>query len=267
MKKILIIAIITLAAVVLYKSLGEKPSDKNTILLKSDVKWEQLNPARGDKSPQAANLWGIRNEDGPSGFLLKPIDGFRSPPHIHNIAYRGVVISGLLHNDDPKAVDMWMPQGSFWTQPAGEVHITAAKGDNVLAYIEVEDNFGVHPEHEAFHNHERPVNVDESNIVWLSSDEIKWVKEDNAEVAFLWEGANNLRGSLLKLPKNYKAKIKVNADNFHAIIIKGNPKISSQELTEGSYFGSEGKANHTVISGAAEETIIYIRTDGKFKID
>ncbi len=110
------------------------------VVLKSEVKWENLNPARGDKSPKAGTLWGDRNESGPTGFLIKPTDGFKSPPHIHNVSYRGVIISGLIHNDDPKAENMWMPEGSFWTQPKGKVHVTAAKGSNTtLAYIEIEE--------------------------------------------------------------------------------------------------------------------------------
>ena len=37
------------------------------------------------------------------------------------------------------AKEMWMPAGSFWTQPRGESHITAASGDSNVAYIEIED--------------------------------------------------------------------------------------------------------------------------------
>ncbi len=39
-------------------------------VLTSEVKWEQLNPARGDKSPKAGTLWGDRNGTGPTGFLV-----------------------------------------------------------------------------------------------------------------------------------------------------------------------------------------------------
>ena len=75
----------------------------NEVILASEVKWEQLNPARGDKSPKAATLWGDRKGSVPTGFLVKFMDGFSSPPHIHNVSYCGVVISGLIHNDDPNA--------------------------------------------------------------------------------------------------------------------------------------------------------------------
>ena len=110
----------------------------NEVILASDVKWEQLNPARGDKSPKAGTLWGDRKGAVPTGFLAKFVDGFSSPPHIHNITYRAVVISGGIHNDDPNAAAMWMPAGSFWTQPKGEVHITAAKGNTNVALVEID---------------------------------------------------------------------------------------------------------------------------------
>ena len=79
-----------------------------TVLLSSDIEWEKLNPARGDKSPQAGTLWGDRKGKAATGFLAKFVDGFSSPPHIHNVTYRAVVIKGLVHNDDPEAAHMWM---------------------------------------------------------------------------------------------------------------------------------------------------------------
>jgi len=109
------------------KSTQESTTSTNKVVSASEIKWEQLNPARGDKSPQAGTIWGDRKGTVPTGFLVKFVDGFSSPPHIHNVTYRGVVISGLIHNDDQNAEKMWMPKGSFWTQPEGESHITAAK--------------------------------------------------------------------------------------------------------------------------------------------
>ena len=184
MKKFLALALISIAVAVSVgvpiaaNSHPPAPTAEPTsaVLSVSDVNWEQLNPARGDQSPQAGTLWGDRTGPGPAGFLLKPVDGFRSPPHIHNTAYRGVVIDGTIHNDDPDAEDMYMPVGSFWTQPAGEVHITAAQGNGALAYIEVEDNFGVFPAEEAFDDGDRPVNVDAANIVWLDASNTDWIE-------------------------------------------------------------------------------------------
>ena len=151
-------------------------ADSVEVVLASEVQWEHLNPARGDLAPKAGTLWGDRNGTGPTGFLLRPSDGFQSPPHTHNVSYRGVVIRGLIHNDDPNADRMWMPAGSFWTQPKGGVHITAAQGRDSLAYIEIEEGpYLVLPVEKEFHSGEIPINVDESNLIWLDASNIVWI--------------------------------------------------------------------------------------------
>ena len=243
------------------------------VVLASDIVWEQLNPARGDASPQAGTLWGSRTGPGPAGFILKPIDGFRSPPHIHNIAYRGVVISGLLHNDDPGAADMWMPAGSFWTQPAGEIHITAAKGDDCLAYIEVEDGFGVLPAAEAFDDRERPVNVDVSNLVWVDPPGSE-PSAGGPKVAFLWGSQTDgeLSGTLLKVSSGTATRVHSNGSPLQAVVIQGVPWLAGEEedmptlLTPGSYFRSSGDAAHELMGDADGDTLIYLRTTGVLSI-
>ena len=60
----------------------------NKVLLSSEIVWEKLNPARGDQSPQAGTIWGDRRGSVATGFLAKFVDGFSSPPHIHNVTYR-----------------------------------------------------------------------------------------------------------------------------------------------------------------------------------
>ena len=79
----------------------------------NDLDWGYLNPLRGDKSPGATDLWGDRTQNMATGMLVKFNLGFSSPPHIHNITYRGLVIDGLVHDDDPTAEAMWLPAGSF----------------------------------------------------------------------------------------------------------------------------------------------------------
>ena len=256
-------------------SVAPKPETEPTseVVLMSEVQWEDLNPARGDKSPQAGTLWGSRTGSGAGGFLLKPVDGFESPPHIHNIAYRGVVISGTIHNDDPNAEKMWMSQGSFWTQPAGGVHITAAKGNNNLAYIEVEDKFGVLPAEKAFPSAEKPINVDVSNIMWIDNLEMPAIS-NGTKVAFLWGKPQDkhLYGTHIMLPAGISGKIYSLDSTFHAVVIQGKPQyqVSSdtdiKTLEPGSYFGSKGNWVHQVSSKADEESIIYVRTDGKFDV-
>jgi len=199
---------------------AESPSE---VVLASEVKWEQLNPARGDKSPQAGTLWGDRKGTVPTGFLAKFVDGFSSPPHIHNATYRAVVISGRIHNDDPAAADMWMPAGSFWTQPKGEVHITAAKGATNVALVEIDKGpYLVLPPEKAFGSSERPINVDVSNIVWVDAPESPGSGR-GPQVAYLWgslqDGQSN--GTFVKLPPGFAGKIHSQASTFRAVVIKG----------------------------------------------
>ncbi len=261
------------------KSAAESTTE---VVLKSEVAWTYLNPARGDKAPMAGTLWGDRSGRGPTGFLLKPKDGFQSPPHIHNISYRGVVIRGFIHNDDPNAEVMWMPAGSFWTQPRGEVHITAAKGPDILAYIEIEKGpYLVLPSQEAFRNRESPINVDISNIVWLNASDTTWIDQpemqasaNGPKMAFLWGNPQDgqLNGTLVKLPSGFTGKIRSHGSTFRAVIIQGQPQyhVPSENdvkiLEPGSYFSSKGVSVHQISSKAEENSIIYVRTDGKYNV-
>lgn len=249
----------------------------NKVVLSSEIDWEPLNPARGDNSPKAATIWGNRKGKVPTGFLAKFKDGFSSPPHIHNVSYRALVISGQIHNDDANADEMWMPVGSFWTQPAGAPHITSAKGAENIAYVEIDNGpYLVKPITEAFDSGERPVNIDVSNIVWLGADrtsvieKTKDVKND-AKVTFLWE-KNGIRGNLIKLPKGFKGVITSTGSIFHAIIIQNklayqepNSK-DAKELDPGSYFYSEGKSKHQLSVDPKRECLLYIRTNNDYKV-
>ncbi|MDY7007055.1 MAG: DUF4437 domain-containing protein [Cyanobacteriota bacterium] len=249
-----------------------KPTSE--VLLRSEVQWGLLNPARGDNSPKAGNLWGDRTGSGPSGFLVKFVDGFSSPPHIHNITYRGVAINGTVHNDDPNAEKMWLPTGSFWTQPAGGVHITAAEGSNNLAYIEIDEGpYLVLPPEEAFSSDDKPINVDPSNIVWIDPPGIP-PSANGPKVAFLWGNPQDdrLYGSFVKLPAGFTGKISSHGSTFHAVVIQGEPKYQVTSETDlktlipGSYFSLKEESVHQVSSEATEESIIYIRTNGKFDV-
>jgi len=247
------------------------------IILASDVEWEQLNPARGDKSPQAGTLWGDRKGAVPTGFLAKFVDGFSSPPHIHNATYRAVVIKGGIHNDDPDAAEMWMPAGSFWTQPKGEVHITAAKGVTNVALVEIDKGpYLVLPTDKAFDSGERPINVDASNIVWVDPPKIpasKTSSQKEPKIAYLWgnlqDGQSN--GTFIKLPAGFTGKIHSHGSTFRAVVIQGQPQyqVSTTDiktLEPGSYFSSKGDTMHQVSSKAGKESIIYVRTNGKYEI-
>ena len=241
------------------------------VILASEVNWEQLNPARGDQSPKAGTLWGDRKGTDPTGFLAQFVDGFSSPPHIHNVTYRAVVISGMIHNDDPAAAAMWMPTGSFWTQPKGEVHITAAKGTTNVALVEIDHGpYLVRPTEEAFDSGERPINVDPSNIVWVEPRGVT-ASDNGPRIAYLWgslqEGQSN--GSFVKLPAGFTGKIHSRGSTFRAVVVQGQPQYIGADvkvMDPGSYFGSSGEAVHRIASHAGAESIIYVRTNGKFDI-
>jgi hypothetical protein len=247
-------------------------ADSTTELLPvTEVTWEQLNPARGDQSPQAATLWGDRDGTAPTGFLVKFVDGFSSPPHIHNVTYRAVVINGLIHNDDPDAAHMWMPVGSFWTQPKGDVHITAAKGATNVALVEIDKGpYRVLPPKEAFDSGERPINVDPSNLVWVAPTG-RPVSPDGPQLAYLWgnleDGQSN--GTFIKLPAGFDGKIESHGDTFRAVVIQGTLNYGQTDptgLEPGSYFGSAGPSTHQLSSGPGTESILYVRTDGRYNI-
>lgn len=244
----------------------------NKVRLSSEIVWEKLNPARGDQSPQAGTVWGDRKGEEPTGFLAKFVDGFSSPPHIHNVSYRAVVIKGLIHNHDPEAENMWMKPGSFWTQPVGQSHITASKGESI-ALVEIDKGpYLVKPVEESFDNGERPINIDASNVVWLTSKTTNWIDvKSKAEISFLWKDSDS-KGLLVKLPKTFIGTIKTDGTVLHSIVIQGeltytlpqNQEIKT--LDTGSYFSATNKAIHTV-SSADSEVVLYIKTNGSIKIN
>ncbi|WP_073148168.1 DUF4437 domain-containing protein [Mesonia phycicola] len=275
MKKFIMVVFLFLAIRVSAQTPTTDPAKSiNEVVTAENVEWGWLNPLRGDKSPAAGKLWGDRTKNEPAGFLVKFKKGFSSPPHIHNITYRGVVIKGFLHNDDENAEKQWLPAGSYWQQPAGEAHITAADAEDNMAFLDIQEGpYLVKPTSEAFDNGERPINVDKNNLVWLNANDIEWIAEkSNVKTAFLWGSheKNQLRATLLKLPAGFKGKIKNLSPNFRAVVISGkvthqfSKKDDENILKIGSYFGAEEGAEPLLSTEI--ETVIYIRSNGKFKI-
>jgi len=279
LRRSLISALLMIAATATSGSAQAEPTSE--VVSRSDIQFQPLNPARGDASPKAGVLWGDIRKDVPTGALIEFADGFSSPPHIHNITYRGVVISGAVHNDDPYAENLWMAPGSFWTQPAGEPHITAAaKGSKATAFLEIlEGPYLVRPSLEAFDNGERPVNLEARNIVWLDSSDVTWLEQprtsasaDGPKMAFLWgspqDGQKN--GTFLKMPSSFSGKLRGNGSWLRAVVIQGH--ISHQlsgesdvrNLEPGSYFGSKGGTVHEVACGAQGECLIYVSSEGRY---
>lgn len=248
-------------------SLAQESHQK--VVKRADLTWGHLNPRRGDAAPAAANIWGDRTKKPGTGFLVKFKDGFASPPHIHNVTYKGVVLEGLVHNDDPKAEPMWMPPGSFWTQPAGEIHITASKGESI-AYIEIDSGpYLVLPSEKAFDKGERPVNIVPSNIIWQDALTSRWIKhvgdEASPMLSFLWgkpDDGGEPYGSFLKLPAGFDGSLS-SEGSVHAVVIKGETVHEGKDLEPGSYFGSAQGKHHLT---ASEETILYLRAKSPFTI-
>ena len=252
------------------------------VIAASEVEWTPLNPARGDSSPQAGTLYGNRAGIGPTGFLVKFADGFSSPPHIHNVTYRGMVISGLVHNDDPDAAEMWMPKGSFWTQPAGEAHITAAQGLENIAFIEIESGpYLVQPAEDASDNGERPINVHASNLVWLDASDVRSIEvsedspaETSPKVAFLWgtPASDDEYGTLLALPAGFEGELTSLGEPLQAVVVEGAPvhsvagKVEAKPLEPGSLFRSKGNITHQLLVGSDAEALLYLRASGAFVV-
>lgn len=241
------------------------------ILLARDVNYEALNPARGEMSPRAGTLWGNRNKEVPTGFLAQFKNGFSSPPHIHNATYRAVVISGGIHNDDPNAELMWMGPGSFWTQPKGETHITAAQGHTNIALVEIDKGpYLVKPPTAEFDSGERPVNIDASNIVWIPVTE-QSSSPKNAEISYLWgkQAAGESRGLFLRFSPAFTGTIRAAGNTFHAVVIEGSLEHDSSDgevLESGSYFGASAASKHQINASATSGATIYIRTNDRIEL-
>lgn len=238
-----------------------------------DAQWGHLNPLRGDQSPGAADLWGDRTSSGATGMLVRFKQGFSSPPHIHNVSYRGVVIEGSVHNDDPTAEFMWLSPGSFWTQPAGQAHITAAQGKQNLIYVEIDSGpYLVKPVSEQFDQGEKPVNMDQTNLVWLNGSELNWINHQSTEepaTAVLWAASDDdqLRGLMLRLPAHFSGKLVTDAREFRAVVVSGKVRHQlSNPLGPGSYFESSTDVQHELSSGD-ETVVLYLRTNGLIQIE
>ena len=274
-------AVVILGAIALAASTG--CAAQADIVPRATVEFQPLNPARGDKSPRAGVLWGDIRRNEPSGAIVQFVDGFASPPHIHNITYRGVVIQGSVHNDAPDASRQWMEPGSFWTQPAGESHITAASGTTpITIFLEIlAGPYRVQPPEQAFDNGESPVNLDAGSIVWVDAADTTWLEQEQArpdaespDIAFLW-GAPNAglpNGTFLRLPDGFAGTIRGNDAWLRAVVIRNalshrQPATATPtRLAPGSYFGGNNAASHSIACEADDGCLVYISTTGRYTL-
>ena len=232
------------------------------ITLASEVMWEQLNPARGDQSPKAATLWGDRNGTDPTGFLVQFVDGFSSPPHIHNVSYRGVVIEGEVYNGALDGDRLWMAPGSYWTQPKGGAHITAARGPTI-AYIEIDEGpYLVRPVADAFEVDEPTQNIESNNINWGESAQ-------GVRVAPLWGAEEHgPRGVLVKQAEDGTFTIESEAALDIVVIVgavthPGTTSVAS--MVPGSLIRSSRGPVHLSCAGS-ENCVVYVRAAGEVDI-
>jgi hypothetical protein len=269
-----IVISLIIAVIITNQTNAQEPSE-TVVVKRSDVKFIPLNPLRGKSGPQSGKLWGNIRKDRSSGSIVRFADGFQSPPHIHNITYRAVVIEGMVHNDDPSAAKMWMGPGSFWTQPLGEKHITAAKGENTLIFLEILSGpYLVKPAKEAFDAGERPINIEASNIIWLTHDDTSWIKGEGPKLAYLWgrTAGNQKNGTFITLPANYQGRLTTSAPLLRAVTIKGETKLKpsgeakSVSLQPGSTFSSKGKAEHGLACWSVTPCMIYFHTEGRYSL-
>jgi len=249
---------------------GQTTNSTLEVVMISEVEWKQLNPKGDVNSPKAATLWGDPNEPGPSGFLVELVDGFFSPPHIHSANYHGVVINGTIHNSEPGVEEVYLPNSSFWTQPAGGVHITACKG-SCIAYIEFEGVLDVLPVEEAKTNQDNKSTVLHSaDITWIDPPGFK-ASSNVPKLAVLW---GNLQddlpsGTLIKMPPLFSGQMQNNNATFHAVLIQGRIKLMESEnsntktLEPGSYFSSK-RSDFQISCEGGEDCILYLRFEGVF---
>ena len=171
-----------------------------------------------------------------------------------------------------------MATGSFWTQPRGGVHVTAEKGTNAMAYIEIEEGpYLVRPVEEAFRSEARPVNVDAFGVVWVNASEIRRSAAidaaspaDGAQIAFLRGNPEDGEpgGLLVKLRAGATCVVQRPGSTFHAIVIQGSPGhqavggLDSTVLRPGSYIGAT-RASARISCGPGEDCILYVRTQDR----
>ncbi|MEL7022320.1 MAG: DUF4437 domain-containing protein [Pseudomonadota bacterium] len=260
----------------------DEQRDSIQVITPDEVDYQPLNPARGDASPRAGVLWGDIRQNVASGVFLRFAAGFTSPPHIHNITYRAVVITGEVHNDDPEAARLWMGPGSFWIQPAGEDHITAAPpSSGATAFLEIlEGPYLVQPSQDAFENSERPINLVPSNMVWMGPDAFGWIRptpnqETQPEATLLWGSLEPGKPSatFVKLPPSYSGTLHTIDASLKAVTIAGDvlhevlDVTESRALTPGGYFASADGVPHSLTCEAESHCLIYVRTDGQFRLE
>lgn len=180
------------------------------------------------------------------------------------------MIDGLVHNDDPAEPNLWLPAGSYWTQPAGDVHITSAQGSYNIALIEINQGpYLVKPVEEAFDNGETMIRVPGTDVQWTELPGAPNVKK-----VHLWNASEDgaLKGTLIRLPQGFSGTLETTSPSFQAVVIQGNLVYdqnnngTTQALAPGSMFSSTGSSQHRITACEQSDCVIYLRSNDQFTV-
>ncbi len=97
---------------------------------------------------------------------------------------------------------------------------------------------------------------------------------DGPKVAAVWGAPNDDRpsGSFVKLPARFAGTLRSHGSTFRAVVIQGRPEHQVPGETQvkaveaGGYFSSKGPAVHEISSDAGQQSILYVRSEGKFEV-
>ena len=150
---------------------------------------------------------------------------------------------------------MWMPKSSYWTQPAGEAHITSAKGKNNIALVEIDSGpYLVIPTTDKFDNGERPYNIHASNILWNKNEGHQWASS--------WQDKNgNVTGTLLK----FVHSLNLESENSRVVVINGGISTLGQVLNPGSLISVRQKSQ-LKLNCKLKDCIVYLKSNSPFKV-
>ena len=118
---------------------GLSAADERMVLVRrEDAKFVPLIPARPDVA-QVAVLWGDRDK-GPSAALLR-VRQYLGALHYHTYAYDLVVLEGRMKHWESGQQEADVPTlgpGSYWRQPAMQVHGDSCLTDMCVVFIKWE---------------------------------------------------------------------------------------------------------------------------------
>ena len=233
----------------------------------------------------AGTLWGGRDRSGPTGFLLRPADGFESPPHIHNVAYRG--------GGDPRPPPQRRP-GRRVDVDAGGVVLDAAGGRG--AHHSRERRATPWPTSRSTRGRSASSRSRRRSTTARETGQRRRVEPRLAgthrppagsspakasasahglELAFLWGDPRQDRSAERDPhPASGRgpAELRSRGPILHAVVVQGRPEhrvageTDGESLEPGSYVRSKGETVHQLFCEKEQRCILYVRTKGRFDV-